>query len=285
MFPSKAPFITAEIEHRIRLGFYHEKLPPNVALQNEFLVARQTLTEALRPLFAMGIISSESARGGIRIHPENLTHGVIAVVSGSGYSKDEDNLSLVMRLDGFSVLKIRKGKEENPFCCGLPSRLRGAIFISSALDKPTAVFLREKGIPFISCNIVSFLPGIPYIEYDNPALYRLLMERLIRKGYRRISFFKASHLEGYNEQAGKHIRKLKKEFGLPIEIQDRFNSRPEDSLTFSLDRYISCFRGRNLPPEVLITDLNVAPQFRQICSSGNIGFPESMIFLYHRLRS
>ena len=187
MFPSKAPFITAEIEHRIRLGFYHEKLPPNMALQNEFLVARQTLTEALRPLFSMGILSCESARSGIRIHPENLMKGVIAVVSGSGYSKDEDNLSGSIHQDGFSVLKIRKSGE-NPFRDSIPERLCGVLFINSSLDRTTALFLKERKIPFISCNIIPFLPGIPYIDYDNPALYRLQLETFVKKGFRRISF-------------------------------------------------------------------------------------------------
>ena len=163
MFPSKAPFITAEIERRIRLGFYQGKLPSNDMLRNEFLVARQTLTEALRPLFVRKLLSCESARGGILIHPENLMTGVIAVVSGAGYSKDEDNLAKAIHQDGLSVLKIRKNKE-NPFSNFIPERLCGVLFLNSSLDRSTADFLQAKKIPFLSCNIIPFLSGVPYID-------------------------------------------------------------------------------------------------------------------------
>ena len=281
MFPSKAPFITAEIEHRIRLGFYHEKLPPNMALQNEFLVARQTLTEALRPLFVRKLLSSESTRGGILIHPENLMKGVIAVVSGSGYSKDEDNLAGAIHQDGFSVLKIRKS-EENPFRDSIPERLCGVLFLNSSLDRSTADFLQAKKIPFLSCNIIPFLSGVPYIDYDNPVLYELLIGILSEKGYRKISFFKTSRLEGYNELSGKAIRQLKRKFGFAVTPCDHFTAEPEDSVPSSLRKYIALCRKENDFPEVLIPDFNLAGSYSQICRGA---FPDRMIFLYHRARS
>lgn len=281
MYPSKAPFITAEIERRIRHGFYHGKLPSNDTLRNDFLVARQTLTEALRPLFSMGILSCGSARGGILIHPENLMNGVIAVVSGAGSCGDEANLSLAIRQDGFSVLKIRKNGE-NPFLYGIPEGLRGVLFINSSLDKPTALFLKERKIPFISCNIIPFLPGIPYIDYDNPALYRQLIGTLSEKGYRKISFFKASKLEGYNELAGKEIRRLKREFGFPVAPNDRFTAEPEDSVASSLRKYISLCEKTNAFPEILVSDFNLAGSCSQIFRDA---FPDRMFFLYHRWRS
>ena len=281
MYPSKAPFITAEIERRIRHGFYHGKLPSNDTLRNDFLVARQTLTEALRPLFVQKLLSSKSPRGGILIHPENLMKGVIAVVSGSGYNKDEDNLAGAIHQDGFSVLKIRKSRE-NPFRDSIPERLCGVLFLNSSLDRSTADFLQAKKIPFLSCNIIPFLSGVPYIDYDNPALYELLIGTLSEKGYRKISFFKTSRLEGYNELSGKAIRQLKRKFGFAVTPCDRFTAEPEDSVQSSLRKYIALCRKKNDFPEVLIPDFNLAGPYSQICRGT---FPDRMIFLYHRARS
>jgi len=283
MFPSKAPFITAEIERRIRLGFYQEKLPANDKLRNEFLVARQTLTDALKPLFARGLLSCASPRDGVRIHPENLTRGIIAVVSGYNYTSDEKNLLLDIRQDGFTALKIRKtGSAPCPHW--LPENSDGVMFINSSLDRETAQFLKEKGIPFISCNLIPFLPGIPYIDFDNPALYDLLLTMLERKGYKKIAFFTNSRLEGYNAQAARQIRKLKKLHGLPVEHYDRIVIPPGDSATEALKKYIAACRARESLPEVLISDFDISRQLSQICAETGAACPGRLL-LYRRSRS
>lgn len=210
--------------------------------------------------------------------------GVIAIVSGMSYCKDEENLSLAIQQDGYSVLKIRNVKE-NPFYHRIPDSLRGVLFINSSLDKSMVHFLQKKKIPFISANIIPFLPEIPYIDYNNLVLYRILLETLAGKGYRHISFFNTSHLEGYNELAGRQIRKLKKEYGLPVEAYDYFNAGSEDSLSLSLEKYLSLCRRKDTFPEVLISNSNIFSLFREICISKNIRFSESMFFLYHRPRS
>ena len=283
MFPSKAPFITAEIERRIRLGFYQEKLPANNKLRNEFLVARQTLTDALKPLFARGLLSCASPRDGVRIHPENLTRGIIAVVSVYNYTSDEKNLLLDIRQDVFTALKIRKtGSAPCPHW--LPENSDGVMFINSSLDRETARFLKEKGIPFISCNLTPFLPGIPYIDYDNPALYDLLLTTLERKGYRRIAFFTNSRLEGYNARAAREIRRLKRRHALPVESYDRIVLPPGDSMQTALKKYIAACRAKDSFPEILISDPDVSRQFRQLCAAAGAGDPVRT-FLYHRARS
>jgi len=283
MFPSKAPFITAEIERRIRLGFYQGKLPANDKLRNEFLVARQTLTDALKPLFARGLLSCASPRDGVRIRPENLTRGVIAVVSGYNYTSDEKNLLLDIHQDGFTALKIRK-TGNTPCSHWLPENSDGVMFINSSLDRETAQFLREKKIPFISCNLIPFLPGIPYIDYDNPSLYDLLLTTLERKGYRRIAFFMNSRLEGYNAQAAREIRRLKKRHGLPVESYDHIVLPPGDSTATALKKFIAACRTKDSFPEILISDPDVSRQFRQLCAAAGAGDPVRG-FLYHRPRS
>ncbi|MBQ9502557.1 MAG: hypothetical protein IJU70_10415 [Lentisphaeria bacterium] len=283
MFPSKAPFITAEIERRIRLGFYQEKLPANDRLRNEFLVARQTLTDALKPLFARGLLSCASPRDGVRIHPGNLTRGVIAVVSGYNYSPDEKNLILDIHQDGFSALKIRKtGNDPGPLL--LPETPDGVMFINSSLDRETAQFLRERKIPFISCNLIPFLPGIPYIDFDNPALYDQLLTMLGKKGYKRIAFFHNSRLEGYNALAARQIRRLKKLHGLPVEPYDRIVIPPGTPAAEALKKYVALCRARDSFPEVLISDFDVSRQFRQICAETGAGDPVRRL-LYRRSRS
>ena len=60
MYPPKVQTITCRIEQRIRRGFYRDLLPVNDILQNEFHAARQTITRALRPLFASGLLECKS---------------------------------------------------------------------------------------------------------------------------------------------------------------------------------------------------------------------------------
>ena len=48
MYQAKIPAVTAEIERRIRRGIYDTKLPPVVSLQQEFSVARQTITDSVK---------------------------------------------------------------------------------------------------------------------------------------------------------------------------------------------------------------------------------------------
>ncbi len=283
MFPSKAPFITAEIERRIRLGFYQGKLPANDKLRNEFLVARQTLTDALKPLFARGLLSCASPRDGVRIRPENLTRGVIAVVSGYNYTSDEKNLLLDIHQDGFTALKIRKTGSD-PCSHWLPENSDGVMFINSSLDRETAQFLRERKIPFISCHLIPFLPGLPYIDYDNPALYDLLLTTLERKGYQRIGFFHNSRLEGYNARAAGEIRRLKRRHSLPVGHYDRIVIPPGTPAAEALKKYIAACRTKESFPEVLISDFDISRQFRQICAETGAACPVRLL-LYHRSRS
>ena len=189
MYPAKSPGITVEIERRIRRGLYTERLPDNGSLQSEFKVARQTMTEALRPLVARGVLRCRSSRTGLEIDTSALVTGRILIVSGV-LSADTERLQREIHLDGFLPV----------FCAGPTfqsfrqtlAELQpvGVLFMNSALTVEMANLLEKKGIPFVSCNQLPILsPAVNSIDYDLECDMRWLLEPLMNAGYRRITFF------------------------------------------------------------------------------------------------
>ncbi len=279
MFPAKAPAITVQIEQRIRRGFYQDTLPVNDFLQNEFMAAKQTVTEALRPLFASGVLQCSSPRNGIRIDREKLQTGTIAVVSGVDMGLEDRTLVREMKLDKFSVrvflpsdfVKFR-AEEAEKFC--------GVLFINSALTVEMAAELEKRKVPFVSCNRTDFAPEVSSIDYNQEANIRFVLEYLMSRNYRKIGFFYTSPLKGYNLESMKIVRRQKRELGLPVEFFDRFTADWDKSAERELEKLIGkCYREKSFP-EILVAKYNAVPQLTRVIDKSI--FPGKMHFIFHR---
>lgn len=284
MYPPKVQTITCRIEQRIRRGFYRDLLPVNDILQNEFHAARQTITRALRPLFASGLLECKSPRCGIRIRREKLNYGTIAIVSGEDMIREEKNLVKEITRDYFGV-KVFLPSDSEKFRIEDAGQYCGILFLNSALSRETAERLQQMRLPFAACNRISFPPGVSYIDHDQEKHVRILLNDLLKLGYRRIGFFYSSPLQGYNELAMKIIRKVKRECGLPVEVYDRFAAARNKPADEELKKFLQiCAKGKNLP-EILIAKRNFAPIILQWQKQSGINLPENFRFLFHRGRN
>ncbi len=278
MYPAKAPVITTRIEQRIRRGFYQDTLPVNELLQNEFQVAKQTLTEALRPLFTAGVLSCTSPRSGIQIVRNKLQTGTIAVVSGTDIGLEDRKLIREIQLDNFAVKlflpsdTVKFHKEDADKFCGI-------LFINSALTKDIADEIKRLKVPFVSCNRIDFADNVSWIDYNQEANMRFIIEYLLERNYRRLGFFYSSPLVGFNEHSMKIVRRLKREYGLPTTFYDRFVSNINRPAIAELNKLLNRCADKNEYPEVLIGKSNFVSELTKFAPSV---FPSKMKFIYHR---
>lgn len=284
MHPPKVQTITCRIEQRIRRGFYRDLLPVNAILQNEFHAARQTITRALRPLFASGLLECRSPRCGIRICREKLNYGTIAIVSGVDMIREEKNLVKEISRDYFGV-RVFLPTDSEKFRVEEADQYCGILFLNSALTRETGEYLQRKRLPFVACNRISFLPDVSYIDQNQEHHIRVLVKILQDLGYRRIGFFYSSPLKGYNEQAMKIVRKVKRECGLPAEAYDRFATAWNKPVKEELKKYLRlCAGGKNFP-EILIAKENLTQSILQWQKQTGIRLPENFRLLFHRGRN
>ena len=281
MYPPKVQTITFRIEQHIRRGFYHDLLPVNDILQNEFHAARQTITRAPRPLFASGLLECQSPRSGIRINRDKLSYGTIAIVSGANMINEEKNLVKEITRDDFDV-KVFMPSDCEKFHIEDAKRYCGILLINSSLTKEIAVQLQRLGVPFVACNRISFSPDVSYVDYDQESHMRILMKNLLEQGYCRFAFFYFSPLQGYNKQSMIIVRKLKREYGLPIESYDRFTAALNKPVDDELKKFLwLCSKGKKFP-EILIGTRNLSYEIQQVKEQGEIALPDHFRFLFHR---
>ncbi|MBQ6472077.1 MAG: GntR family transcriptional regulator [Victivallales bacterium] len=273
MYPAKAPGITVEIERRIRRGLYTGRLPDNGSLQNEFKVARQTMTEALRPLVGRGILRCRSLRTGLEIDTSALVTGRVLIVSGV-LSADTERLQREIRLDGFTPVYCA-GLTFQDFRCALAElQPIGVLFMNSALTVEMANLLQKKGIPFVSCNQLPILsPAVNSIDYDLERDMRWLLEPLMKAGYRHITYFFSGRMEGYNELALKTFCKVKRSLGLPVDKCDRVLSAWNRPLRENLEGKLSAICRCKPFPEVMLSIADLREEMARIREKGRFPLP------------
>ena len=284
MHPAKAITVAVEIESRIRRGFYTTRLPTTDVLQNEFQAARQTITRALQILSKQGIITTSAPRNGVRISRENLSSGTIAVVVGGNVHKEDLCLIKEIMLDGFEA-KMYYSSDKEKFLLERASRFRGILFINSSLTKETASGLLARRIPFVSCNRITFSNDISFIDYDQEQLIRFMIGHLVKQNCQRIAFFYSSGLEGYNEESMRLVRKVKREFGLPILAYDHFTVSKDFSISENFINFMKLSLKKEDLPEILIAKQNFMKELESFSEKYHITYPDSFRFIFHRLKS
>ena len=279
MYPAKSPGITVEIERRIRRGLYTGRLPDNGTLQSEFKVARQTMTEALRPLVKRGVLRCHAPRTGLEIDGAALVTGRIMIVSGVANAETQ-RLQREILLDGF-VPDYFVPRSFQDFRQSLSvSTPLGVLFMNSALTVEMANLLQKKRIPFVSCNQLPILSSaINSIDYDLELDMRWLLELLMKEGYRRITYFFSGRMEGYNELALKTFCKVKRALGLPVEKCDRVLSAWNRPLRENLENKLRAVFRRPPFPQVMLSVADLREEMEQICEAGKIPIPRNFWIL------
>ena len=278
---AKAPEITQEIERRISRRVYEDELPSCRALAAEFQVARQTLTEALRPLVKTGLLLP-ARRNGIGIDRTRLRHGKLVVVTA-------DVAHPVVRMEAAGLLKQIAIDGFEPCLLGrdwiegghgeLPSDTVGMLFINSALTVEAAEYLDRIGMPFVSCNQLPSYPRIHVMGFDNLASCRILAEEVVAAGYRRFGVFFSGHLEGYNDLLRSNILRLKRQLGIPHEIYDDVVLDWRENTTVLFRRTLEFMAQHHSHPEVLFCFCALSEECVAMLDAAEFGVPDTMTVL------
>lgn len=217
----KFSIITAELERRIRQGIYAKKLPTTLQLASEFGVARQTMTNAIRPLVQQGLLISHG-KGGLQLQAlrEN-TRCLVAIVTtsvseGINLSQSLQPLVEILSQEGYEAVLLglppqNRLKNPSQFFQGT---LSGVLFTASSLSLEIALFLERNRIPFLSCNRLPAFPRLNFVESNAFRGIDHLLTKVTACGYRRIAFFFLSPLDGYDRLIQKEWNRLVKHFGL-----------------------------------------------------------------------
>lgn len=222
MSASRFPAIAAELARRLRRGAYADRFPSTRALAEEFGTARQTVTNALRPLLAGGLLK---ARPPLGFFPGPAAtadrHCLIGLVCRIE-NTDINSSPVFMAAEKFLAEQGCR-LEVRGFPHGLPAlhperefskEYAGLIFMHSLLTLELAEYFMERGVPIVSCNKMPLMPHLNFVDVDVFAVWRDCAEYLTERGYRKVSWFFTSQLESYGAFARRSWRKIQQECGL-----------------------------------------------------------------------
>ena len=238
MYPAKAPYITQTIERRVRRGIYTTQIPSTRHLCEEFGVARQTMTDALKVLVQSGTLVS-CRRNGLVIDRRNLKHGTILLISDAPLNHTE----ALEKAVGQDRLRFQTASARNQqeFDRVFPEDGLGAIFVNSSLTVELAESCARRQIPFVSCNQMPGYRHINWVDFDNYQALKELFRKLTDAGYRRIGALFSGRMENYNDMFRRNLLRLKRELQLPHESYDDivvfWQTSPMNIIKKSLDYY------------------------------------------------
>ena len=284
MYQAKIPAVTAEIERRIRRGIYDTKLPPVVSLQQEFSVARQTITDSVKLLAQRGIVKTQNRRNGVKICRENLCGGTLLIISRSDCRSTLKKLSGEINADGLTPRFATLAKSRL-FRSEVPDDLRGVLFVNSALKVEWAEFLIQRKIPLVSCNQLFSSPKVDMFDFDLEYDINFLVQTLISRGYRRIALFYSGFLEGFNDYFWRIFRKIKHRYALPCESYDnipvQWNETPRNKLIYTFSQ----MQQKKQYPEAMISFFDVRDFLQDAIEKSGIQLPGNFQFVILRAHS
>ena len=261
MYQAKTPYITQEIERRIRHNIYADRIPPTRTLAAEFAVARQTITDALK-VHVKSQLLKNCRRNGLTIDRSKLKQGTIAIVSRfekSCVTEEFEQLQSLINRDGWQVKWIiahppRELEKE------LTSDTLGILFTSSSLTVEIVEYLQEKQIPFVSNNQLPGYRNINWVDFDVAHSIRELLTPAVSRGYKHIGVIFFGHIENFNELLRKELLKVKRELKLPHEPYDDAVIYWQGSLDNILQQTVKFFQQKNSCPEVLISSAQLTAE-------------------------
>jgi DNA-binding transcriptional ArsR family regulator len=277
MSKAKYPNIAVDLETKINDGTYEKKIPGTRELATEYMVSKQTITNALRPLIQKGLLKSEGRRG-VMIYRKQQKHGLLCIVATgdmAGLNADPElyRLQEYIREDGFDVILISTTSKDiscRSICKLLSNNFIGVIFTNSSLTLEIAEFLEAKEIPFVSCNRLPIYSHLNWVEYDWSGTLKYICSSFADSNHSRQALYFQGRLESYNILVRKEWQKLKYELNLPKLAIDRieldYRAKPLDCFK----NYLKTLREIDDYPQLLILWMDITPEVsNMICNSKN----------------
>lgn len=205
--------VKSELERLIVSGRWNSKLPGVFDLGRLLGVNHQTVSKALKLLAEEGKVSIRGTRGTFitKNHGQRRRYGVIGVV---GLLHDQASLSAsfteverVVSKHGCTALGLTRGQASFDHLEKMP--VDGFVFGNSVLTEEMISRLRDHGIPFISLNRFSEIPGVSWVDFDTEAALGDSLEYLHSLDYSRIVVAKyAAPLEEHGRREAAVFREV-----------------------------------------------------------------------------
>ncbi len=280
MSESRYPALTAILEKRISQGVYRDKIPTVRQLVEEFGVAKQTVTRALKPLIDRGVIVTDGRRGMrvLSVVPEGGVIGIIAYGDMRILEKEQGLKELQEQIhsDGFEPVLIAISNKITPrnVCKLLTSSFAGFIFTNSTLSFEAAEHLDKHGIPFVSCNrLPVYSRPINYVETNWRHAIKRLAIYLKSNDHQEVGLFFHGRLEGYNRVIVKEWQKIKKELELPIREYDSIRLNYRTSAYENLCLYLKQLSRLKEQPKVIVSWHTLNDDFLRELTAGPYSVP------------
>ena len=187
--------LSDQIEKGIKSGLWKIRLPGVIKLSKELKADPATISKAFKLLSDRGLVTIQGTKGTYITQPGQKTrHKIIGVVGirtdmpsrhGELFPMEEAAAACGYRIVGVA-------HSNTLFIDNMELLLQfpvdGYIFMYSSLTFNIAAFLREKGIPFVSCNKPVGIPGVNWVDFNSEATLAKAVRYLIGLGHRRIAY-------------------------------------------------------------------------------------------------
>lgn len=236
MLETKYIELSEKIAEGIKKGLWQERLPGVIKLSKELNADPATISKAFKVLADKGLVTINGKKGTFITKPgSRVRHNVIGII---GIDTTSEQLTGELRAmeenaasKGFSIIGIA---HNNQLFVNAPDLLMkfpvdGYVFMYSTLTFELAAFLRNKGIPFVSCNDPAGIPGVNWVDFDSEISFKKALRHLISIGHKNIAyaeFFNPNY--NYTERMIKIYKETFLEAGLPFREEFIYSSPKND---------------------------------------------------------
>lgn len=195
MVEARYTILSDLIAQGIKKGRWKGRLPGMIKLAKELDADPATLSRAFKLLADRGLVTIQGTKGTFITQPgQRARHKVIGIVGITSnkivQSKEMDVMESEAGKLGYRLVVL--AHNNIPFIDDAKLLLKfpvdGFIFMYSCLTFELAAFLREKGMPFVSCNNPVGIPGVNWTDFDSEGSFEMALRHLACLGGRRIAY-------------------------------------------------------------------------------------------------
>lgn len=289
MLETKYIDLSVSIEKGIKEGLWKERLPSVRQMSKDLNADPATVSKAFKLLSEKGLVTIQGNKGTFVTQPgKGVKHKVIGIV---GMSIDLPECSVEFSImektaeaKKYKVVGIayRNDLFVNDLDLLLKFPIDGYIFMYSRLTFEIAAFLRQNGIPFVSCNRPVGIPGVNWVDFDSEGSLEKALRYLIEQGHKRIGYieFHRSHYR-YSDRMLETYKKVLSERGFPFDkslfLSEKHNATGDNYFKeYGIRCADSIMKLKEKPSAVLINNLSMAYGFNEELKKFKLNVPKDI---------
>ncbi|OGV55654.1 MAG: hypothetical protein A2017_02965 [Lentisphaerae bacterium GWF2_44_16] len=285
--------LSEKIEKGIKDGLWKERLPGVIKLGRELNADPATLSKAFRVLEDKGLVTIQGKKGTFITQPgKGVKHKVIGIIGirtdRPTYSEELMAMEKAAEANDYRVMGIAHKNDlfVNDLSLFLKLPVDGYIFMYSSLTFEIAAFLKQHGIPFVSCNNPVGIPGVNWVDFNSEGSFEKAIRYFIGLGHERIAYIEFRNKNyNYSERILNTYKKVLSEAGLPFEKSFFISKEQEYYHKTYGDNYFKIYgtecvkeiigRGE-LPTAVLLTSPLITWGFTEEIKKHHVRVPEDI---------